>query len=326
MRRSVLLPAPLPPRITEILPRGKPHERPRKIARPRTDRCTSSSRTRVSAVGDRVHPAPRPVLRTTARGRVAVAGPITPEPHARLSRSRAAHRRPATLAATSRRCASRAPVSRVYDPLDYARRAARRLPRRVRGLAQARRVPRHEPGPVRHGADRRAVRRRRRGARLPRHRGAGRAAGVRAPEAAGARASRARAARCRGTRLWGAIARALRHPGAFLRATTSSRTTARCSSSRRAGATARPTSCRAAEREPLYRACDRHLLRLVEVLEPSWVVGIGAFAEARAREVLGDRVRVARVLHPSPASPLAQRDWAGTVRRELRAQGVCRSR
>ena len=57
----------------------------------------------------------------------------------------------------------------------------------------------------------------------------------------------------------------------------------------------------------------RHLLRLVEVLEPTWVVGIGAFADARARAVLGDAVRVARVLHPSPASPLAQRDWAGAV-------------
>ena len=84
-----------------------------------------------------------------------------------------------------------------------------------------------------------------------------------------------------------------------------------------------PDKLPAAEREALYRACDRHLLRLVELLEPTWVVGIGAFAEARAREVLGDRVRVARVLHPSPASPAAQRDWAGQAHRELVAQGVC---
>jgi single-strand selective monofunctional uracil DNA glycosylase len=61
------------------------------------------------------------------------------------------------------------------------------------------------------------------------------------------------------------------------------------------------------------------------VLEPSWVVGIGGFAEARAREVLGERVKIARVLHPSPASPRAQRDWAGQALRELREQGVCDS-
>jgi single-strand selective monofunctional uracil DNA glycosylase len=84
-----------------------------------------------------------------------------------------------------------------------------------------------------------------------------------------------------------------------------------------------PDKLPASEREPLYRACNRHLLRVVELLEPTWVVGIGAFAEARARDVLGERVRVARVLHPSPASPAAQRDWAGKARGELIAQGVC---
>ena len=128
-----------------------------------------------------------------------------------------------------------------------------------------------------------------------------------------------------GTRLWGAIAAqygsAARFfadhfvanycPLLFLEASGRNRT---------------PDKLPAAEREALYRACDRHLLRLVDVLEPSWVVGVGAFAEGRAREALRDRVRVARVLHPSPASPLAQRDWAGTVRRELYAQGVCPSR
>jgi len=128
-----------------------------------------------------------------------------------------------------------------------------------------------------------------------------------------------------GTRLWGAIAARFGSaekffadhfvanycPLLFLEASGRNRT---------------PDKLAAAEREALYRACDRHLLRLVEVLEPSWVVGIGAFAEGRAREALGSRVRIARVLHPSPASPLAQRDWAGTVRRELSAQGVCPSR
>jgi single-strand selective monofunctional uracil DNA glycosylase len=128
-----------------------------------------------------------------------------------------------------------------------------------------------------------------------------------------------------GTRLWGAIAAhfgtAARFfadhfvanycPLLFLEASGRNRT---------------PDKLPAGERELLYRACDRHLLRLVDVLEPTWVVGVGAFAEQRAREALGDRVRFARVLHPSPASPLAQRDWAGTARRELCAQGVCEKR
>jgi single-strand selective monofunctional uracil DNA glycosylase len=86
-----------------------------------------------------------------------------------------------------------------------------------------------------------------------------------------------------------------------------------------------PDKLPAWEREPLYAACDRHLARVVEVLAPEWVVGIGAFAEARARAALSDRVRIGRVLHPSPANPRAQNDWAGLAARELAAQEVCGS-
>lgn len=84
-----------------------------------------------------------------------------------------------------------------------------------------------------------------------------------------------------------------------------------------------PDKLRAAEREALYDACDRHLRRVAALLEPEWVVGIGAFAAGRAAEVLGAEVRVGRILHPSPANPRAQRDWGGQVRRELVQQGVC---
>ncbi|MEW5848818.1 MAG: uracil-DNA glycosylase family protein [Myxococcota bacterium] len=70
--------------------------------------------------------------------------------------------------------------------------------------------------------------------------------------------------------------------------------------------------------------CNRHLRRVVEILEPQWVVGVGAFAEGAARDsVQGLDVKVGRILHPSPASPRANADWAGQARAELRAQGVC---
>jgi len=85
-----------------------------------------------------------------------------------------------------------------------------------------------------------------------------------------------------------------------------------------------PDKLPAEERERLYAACDDHLRRLVDILEPCWVVGIGAFAERRALEVLDGRdLRIGRVLHPSPASPKANRDWAGEAARELRALGLC---
>ncbi len=85
-----------------------------------------------------------------------------------------------------------------------------------------------------------------------------------------------------------------------------------------------PDKLAAPERERLYAACDDHLHRLVDILEPEWIVGIGAFAESRAREVLGGReLKIGRVLHPSPASPKANRDWAGEAKRELTDLGLC---
>jgi single-strand selective monofunctional uracil DNA glycosylase len=128
-----------------------------------------------------------------------------------------------------------------------------------------------------------------------------------------------------GTRLWGAIAAHFRTPDRFF----AHRYIANYCPLlflEESGRNRTPDKLPAAEREPLFAACDRHLRRLVEVLEPDWVVGVGGFAEGRAREVLGDAVRIGRVLHPSPANPRAQKDWAGSARRELEALGVCEKR
>ncbi|MEZ4237465.1 MAG: single-stranded DNA-binding protein [Myxococcota bacterium] len=84
-----------------------------------------------------------------------------------------------------------------------------------------------------------------------------------------------------------------------------------------------PDKLRARERKPLTVACDRALRRAVEILAPARVIGVGAFAEERARAALdGLDVPVGRVLHPSPASPQANGGWAEKAEAELRAQGV----
>ena len=80
------------------------------------------------------------------------------------------------------------------------------------------------------------------------------------------------------------------------------------------------------EQERLFAACDRHLLRVVDALDPEWVVGIGGFAAGRARAVLGESgLRLGCITHPSPANPRANRGWAELVARELAALGLCRS-
>ena len=77
------------------------------------------------------------------------------------------------------------------------------------------------------------------------------------------------------------------------------------------------------ERQPLYEACDRGLARIVDYLRPSLVLGVGRFGEARARNVLGnDGIRIGNVLHPSPASPAANRGWAEQIERQLAELGV----
>ena len=125
-----------------------------------------------------------------------------------------------------------------------------------------------------------------------------------------------------GTRLWGAVADRFGSPERFF-ARHYIANYCPLLFLEESGRNRTPDKLPAAEREPLFEACDRHLRRVVEVLEPEWVVGIGSFAEGRAREVLGDTARIGRVLHPSPANPRAQKDWAGSAARELRALGVC---
>ena len=70
-----------------------------------------------------------------------------------------------------------------------------------------------------------------------------------------------------------------------------------------------PDKLPAAERKPLFDVCNVALARVAGVMRPSLVVAIGAFAERRAREALDGEVRIGRILHPSPASPAANR-WA----------------
>jgi len=77
------------------------------------------------------------------------------------------------------------------------------------------------------------------------------------------------------------------------------------------------------EREPLEVACVAHLRGVLHTLQPEVVVGVGAYAETRLRQVVGDDgPPVMRMLHPSPASPAANRDWAGTATKQLVAAGV----
>ena len=84
-----------------------------------------------------------------------------------------------------------------------------------------------------------------------------------------------------------------------------------------------PDKLPASEKKPLEEACDQHLREIVDILEPEWLIGVGAFAEKRATIALsGLGTKIGKVLHPSPASPAANRGWAEAATRQLIEQGI----
>ena len=85
--------------------------------------------------------------------------------------------------------------------------------------------------------------------------------------------------------------------------------------------------------EPVLEACDQHLREVVDIMGITRIVGVGKYAERRARLALnagkngsgtasdGRDVEITTCWHPSPASPLANRndgaDWRENVRNVL---------
>lgn len=113
-----------------------------------------------------------------------------------------------------------------------------------------------------------------------------------------------------------------------------------------------PDKFSVADTATLYAACDAHLRAVIEIMQPQWVIGVGKFAEDRAclaltglsaKEVAKQRAKaeknatpapvlssllslpapkIGTVLHPSPASPIANRGWAEQATAQLEALGV----
>ena len=80
-----------------------------------------------------------------------------------------------------------------------------------------------------------------------------------------------------------------------------------------------------AEAEPLRAVCDEHIQRLVNIYRPEWLIGIGGYAARRLEAIFADGpFAIGQVLHPSPASPAANRGWAEAATRQFLDLGVWR--
>ena len=85
-----------------------------------------------------------------------------------------------------------------------------------------------------------------------------------------------------------------------------------------------PDKLKPDERDAVFEVCDVALRQFVDVLEPSKIVGIGGFAKKRAMKTLS-RDDIETILHPSPASPMANRGWAPQIEIQFEAMGVVTS-
>ncbi len=87
-----------------------------------------------------------------------------------------------------------------------------------------------------------------------------------------------------------------------------------------------PADLPVAQKQAIVDVCDPHLGRIIEALEPRFVIGVGQYAAAQAERVVDgmarDDVTVGSVLHPSPANPQANRGWAQAAQAQLEAMGV----
>ncbi len=77
----------------------------------------------------------------------------------------------------------------------------------------------------------------------------------------------------------------------------------------------------------LFDLCDLHLKETAEILEAEWLLGIGKFAEQRINsalksEIAEGTVKSGTILHPSPASPAANRGWAEAAEKKMNEYGL----
>ena len=87
------------------------------------------------------------------------------------------------------------------------------------------------------------------------------------------------------------------------------------------GANKTPDKLSPEYRDKIFKHCDNTLRSLVEISGAEKVIGVGKFARKRAEISVGDLVEIGDILHPSPASPKANKNWAGEIETQFREMG-----
>lgn len=88
------------------------------------------------------------------------------------------------------------------------------------------------------------------------------------------------------------------------------------------GANLTPDKLPAADRKPLAELCDNHLRRVIKILQPRIAVGVGGWATKCLQNLKIDGLEIGTLLHPSPASPIANREWPQRPAKQLKELGI----
>ena len=72
----------------------------------------------------------------------------------------------------------------------------------------------------------------------------------------------------------------------------------------------------------LTECCDENLDAVLSAMQPEVAIGVGAWATSKLERVAPPGMVVGRMLHPSPASPLANRMFEEAARTVLSEHGV----
>ena len=77
------------------------------------------------------------------------------------------------------------------------------------------------------------------------------------------------------------------------------------------------------EKNALTNLCDRYLWDLVQSLQPRYLIGIGSYAEnCLQRNFSSEDFSIGKILHPSPASPLANSGWEKQATKKIKELGI----
>lgn len=87
------------------------------------------------------------------------------------------------------------------------------------------------------------------------------------------------------------------------------------------GANIPPTQLPKEQVAQIDAACQRHLCRIIEILQPRCLIGVGGYAlkqlELAAAALPDMNFTLGTILHPSPASPIANKHWPEKPRQQI---------